>query len=235
MYKVNLLHLKKGRIYYILPFAIGIIIFLCIYNPFFRGMVKKNLYDSVIKATSIDQNCTNESENVTKCAPIYYFDINGDSYVCKTVYSTEMNMDVFDRNVYYNSSNPRQCVTAYDASPPAIAYLLLMGPLFCFLIGLFIVIVQYKRTKIVRYLCKHGKLVKGLPYTIERTGIRVGNDEKMAPVVNYKAEDGSIYRLVGIARLIDMHDETIDLLVDDKDPKNYYYLEFNIKEKKRKK
>ena len=229
MYKVNLKYLRKRRIYYITPVILGIALFLPFYMVFFRGVVKRMFLDSEIVATNINGNCTAVNDKI-RCAPIYYFSINGDPYVCKTIFSTEMNLDVFDRTVYYNSKRPSQCVTAYDASPPGIAYLLLLAPFFCLLIGLFILVIQYKKVRIVKYLCRHGKLVKGLPYTIEKTGIKVGNKEKMIPVARYTDESGVTYRLEGESRLGNMRAKTIDLLIDEENPRDYYYLEFNIRE-----
>ena len=82
------------------------------------------------------------------------------------------------------------------------------------------------------YLEQHGRLERGLKYTLLRTGTVVNGSPIMKIVVDYQMDSGSIIQLSGDGRYdhrIADSDGLVDLLIDPYDPSNYY-LDFHIAE-----
>ena len=82
------------------------------------------------------------------------------------------------------------------------------------------------------YLEQHGKLERGLKYSLQRSGMAVMGRPIMKIVVDYKLTSGSIVQLSGDGRFdhrIADWDGLVDLLIDPYDPTNYY-LDFHIGE-----
>ena len=88
-----------------------------------------------------------------------------------------------------------------------------------------------KRIEIVKHLNQYGKLVKGIPYTLEDTGMAVIERSVLKPVINYQLPNGSFKRLDGDAfhdfRERD-EDGLVDMLIDENNPDLFYIaLEIN--------
>lgn len=88
----------------------------------------------------------------------------------------------------------------------------------------------YKRIKIVKHLNEYGKLVKGIPYKLETTGMSVNNYPVLKPVVNYQLPNGQFVRLEGDPR----HDfkerdsdGLVDMVIDEVNPE-WYFIDFEI-------
>lgn len=78
-------------------------------------------------------------------------------------------------------------------------------------------------------MCKNGKLVKNLPYTLEATETVINNKRLMRPVVNYILPNGNTVVLRGNNMYAEEanNNRMIDLIIDANDPTNYY-LDFSI-------
>jgi len=92
---------------------------------------------------------------------------------------------------------------------------------------------KYKE-KMVKYdyLEQHGKLVRGLKYSLQRSGAVVNGRPIMKIVVDYELDSGSIVQLSGDGiydHRIGDSDGLVDLLIDPYEPTNYY-LDFHIEE-----
>lgn len=108
-----------------------------------------------------------------------------------------------------------------------------------FICGIFIFIgiggIKKYKEKMTKYdyLEQHGRLERGLKYTLCRTGTVVNGRPIMKIVVDYEMDSGSIIQLSGDGRYdhrIADSDGLVDLLIDPYDPSNYY-LDFHIEEK----
>jgi hypothetical protein len=87
-----------------------------------------------------------------------------------------------------------------------------------------------KRIKIVKHLNQYGKLVKGIPYKLEYTGMSVNGRSVMKPVVNYQLPNGQLIRLEGDPRHdFKERDEDglVDMLIDETNPE-FYYIDLEI-------
>ena len=87
-----------------------------------------------------------------------------------------------------------------------------------------------KRIRIVKNLNKTGKLVKGLPYRMERTGEKSNGRRILKPVIDYQLPDGTIVKLEGDNRYdfrTGDYDGLADLVIDESDPTKYF-IDFEI-------
>ena len=94
--------------------------------------------------------------------------------------------------------------------------------------------VKNYKEKMAKYdhLEQHGRLERGLKYTLQRTGTVVNGRPIMKIVVDYEMDSGSVIQLSGDGRYdhrIADSDGLVDLLIDPYDPSNYY-LDFHIAE-----
>lgn len=113
---------KKKRDFLII-IIIDILTFISsIYFIFYLPIMKvvKHL-DSQIHANLISENSSYDSDSGTMYSPIYYYEVKGVSYTCKSSISSSKSPDLSKDLVYYNSNNPSQCVTQYSTSANGVA------------------------------------------------------------------------------------------------------------------
>ena len=89
-----------------------------------------------------------------------------------------------------------------------------------------------KYLKKIDYLCDNAKLIKDLKYEVDTSNIGFINmqDSIKRPYVKYTLKDGKQVQLFSINNIDEetlKNNPTIDLLIDEKNPSNYY-LDFNI-------
>ena len=97
-----------------------IMIYLCIaifgilgiYLTFFYSNTSK--YDSETTAYRIDANERYDDEDGTLYYPIYHFKVDGRDYECKTKGGSSFSPNESKNKVYYDSTNPTNCMTQYD-------------------------------------------------------------------------------------------------------------------------
>ena len=85
---------------------------LGVYLTFIAGNANK--YDSTTKAYKIHAEEKYDSETGTMYQPIYFFKVNGKEYECKSKSSSSTYPNTKKNIVYYDSSNPRNCLTEYE-------------------------------------------------------------------------------------------------------------------------
>ena len=87
-----------------------------------------------------------------------------------------------------------------------------------------------KRIRVVKKLNKTGKLVKGLPYTMVKTGEKSNGRKILKPVIDYQLPDGTVVKLEGDHRYdfrTGDYDGLADLVIDESDPTKYF-IDFEI-------
>lgn len=233
MYNINFKNLKKGISNGMIFLLAGLFFFLIIGYITFSGMIKKQMLDEVVEAYKIDDNCHLDSDGNNMCSPIYYYKVNNIDYQCKLSYSSSSKVNVNQKNVYYDSSNPNNCVTDYTAKPQFFMYLIMLFPLIFVFVGAVQIIKVIKKIKKVQYLAQNGTLIQNLSYKMEETGHGRNNRQILAPAVDYMMPSGSSIHLVGDPRFDNkQYDEDgfVDLLIDPNDLDNYY-IDFKIEKK----
>lgn len=233
MYDIDYKNLKKGYRFGIPFFLVGLLfvvigIFIC-----FGGMIKKTQLDSEVEAYEVDPGKHRDSEDGIMYSPIYYFEVDGESYQCGITGSSSIAVSSKNKMVYYDSEDPNNCVTDYETSPSIVMFIFpLMGAVFCF-IGFKQMKNVSDRIKRMKKLATNGTLYKGLKYDLVESGMAVNGIPVLCPQVDFQLPSGSTIKLTGDAR----HDGRtydadglVDLLIDPTDP-SLYYIDFEINRK----
>ena len=82
----------------------------------------------------------------------------------------------------------------------------------------------------MKHLNQYGKLVKGIPYKLETTGMSVNDYPVLKPVVNYQLPNGQFVRLEGDPRhdfKESDSDGLVDMVIDEVNPE-WYFIDFEI-------
>ena len=231
MYDINFKNLKKGRKFGLVFLFVGII-FLVIFGALLFGpIIKKLSLDGEVEAYNIEINSHVDSEGSTMYSPIYYYSVDGVNYTCSSSMSSSFKPKENERTVWYDVNNPSNCVSEYDGEINLFVMLFLIIPVIAIYIGFKKVREVNKRINVVKHLNQIGKLVKGIPYTLESTGMSVNDRSVLKPVVNYQLPNGNFVRLEGDPRHdFKERDEDglVDMLIDEENPELYYIdLEIN--------
>lgn len=163
-------------------------------------------------------------------SPIYYYEVNGQNYSCGSNASSSNNPGTQNKNVYYDSKNPSNCMTEYSKSGNYIILVFLLLPIMFIIVAVTNIKKVNKRIKEILELNQKGKLIKNLPHRLENTGMSVNNVPIQRPVVDYTLPTGTTITLYGDARHDKKHfdaDGLVDLLIDESNPDNYY-IDFEI-------
>ena len=126
--------------------------------------------------------------------------------------------------IFFSNSN--------DSSSPDILSLLLFLaiPIVCICLSISNFLKINKRIKLIKELNQKGKLIKGLKYHLEDTGMAVNGVHIKRPVVYYTLPNGVTLTLYGDPRHdrkeIDS-DGLVDLVIDETNPENYF-IDFEI-------
>lgn len=119
-----------------------------------------------------------------------------------------------------------------DSTSPDILSLSLFViiPIICIYISTYNILKINKRIKLIKELNQKGKLIKGLKYHLEDTGMSVNDVHIKKPVVYYTLPNGVTLTLYGDPR----HDRKemdsdglVDLVIDENNPENYF-IDFEI-------
>ena len=109
---------------------------------------KKNSFDGQTHAYEIDVGAYSrkdeDGKEKTMYNPTYYFTayFNGENknFTCHTTYSTSARPDLSNDLVYYNKSNPYDCITEFDLNGNIIFYFCLLFLLIFVGIGIFLIL-----------------------------------------------------------------------------------------------
>ncbi len=232
MYDIDLKNVKKGNSGVIFMILIGLLFAGIGIGMFASTVIKKNRMDSEVEAYKVDINEHYDSDNGTMYSPTHFYVVDGVNYTCSGGGSTgSITSAMRDETVYYNSSDPSDCMTDYSKSTNNLFFIIftLMGGLVAFL-GFASIVKTRKRINKIKYLNQNGKLIKNLPYHMEDTNARVNDRVIQRPVVDYKLPSGSSIKLYGDPRYDNKacdQDGFVDLLIDPNDLNNYF-IDFDI-------
>lgn len=225
MYDINTENVKKGKKFFLIFIIVGIV-FLIIFGAIsITSFVKYKSLDYQVEAIKIDENSYYDSDNEIMYSPIYYYEVNGTSYTCKSSLSSNRPPRDSQRIVYYDSKNPSECMTSYSKSGNSLLLLLLLIPIIALVIGIMNTLKINKRIKQINALNSNGKLVKNLPFYLEDTGMSVNNVTIQRPVVDYILPSGERVKLKGDPRhdqKLSDADGMVDLVIDETNPSNYF-------------
>ena len=186
-------------------------------------------YDSVtiVKENNIEERY-DEIENDTTY--IYYYYVDNVKYACYSSIPPQNGSST----IYYSSDNPSFCTlyiqTVSDNESSDLLGITLFFPgIFCFIGIIDIIRALYKYT-VAKRLARCGILVKGLPYSLIESGIKVNNESLMCLCTVYTFPNGDVKELKSEplpSKLLNYRDGICDLLFD---PNNYnnYFLDYEI-------
>lgn len=232
MYDIDLKNVKKSGSSMALFIIIGLLFAGIGIGMFVSQITTKNRMDSEVEAYRVDINEHYDSDNGTMYSPVHYYRVNGVEYTCSDGGSTSsITSSMEDETVYYNSSDPSDCMTDYSSSSNNLFFIIftLLGGI-CAGLGINNIIKSRKRIKLIKYLNQNGMLVKKLPYYMEDTNVTVNNHRVQRPVVDYRLPSGSTIKLYGDGRYDRKYsdqDGFVDLLIDPNDFNNYF-IDFEI-------
>lgn len=227
MYNINYKKYNKELIIGFILLIVGIL-FLSLYMSYvFNGAFRKLFLDKKIEATFIDENRI-KKDNSYLYSPVYTFMVNDKTYYCSVLKSSKIKPNKKEFLVFYDSDNPNNCVTEYEATPTIYSYIVLFFPMFSISLGLFAIVLSLKDIKKLHSLEKKGILIRNVIYKIEEVELKKRKTIKVIGV-DYKFEDGSIVHLISDLprKNIDMIGY-VDLLIDETNLNNFY-IDFNLK------
>lgn len=230
MYDINVKNVKKGRSFFYLFLFLGIFFFIVMTVYSVSSIIKLKSFDSSVTSTNVEVKSYISDEGDIMYSPVYSYVVDGSDYVCTSGMSSTVNPGNSNKTVYYDSSNPSNCMTEYSKSGNNfLLFFTLLPILFIIVAGVNINKVN-KRVKKILELNKTGKLVKNLPYRLENSGTIVNDVPLQMPVVDYVLPNGHNVTLCGDVRndrkTCDS-DGMVDLLIDENNPDNYF-IDFEI-------
>jgi len=211
-YMLGIAFLFVAVVIYTILFAVG--------KQAFEIKSNTNAYTNASKIEVL----TNNSDGSVQYSPIFYFNVDGKEYTCKTSFSRGSRPSVTKNKLYYNSSNPNICISEYELSQLPVIFIFII--LFSFVdiaAGLYFLINANSENKRIKQLAQSGLLVKNLPCEIENNlkGYKIKIDYKIADgnILKLKSEIRRDYNYIGR--------QTADLLIDPLNTKNYF-IDFDI-------
>ena len=230
MYDINLKNVKKSKGFFAVFLVAGSIFLAVMIMILVSSKFKENKLDASVMSKSVEITESRDSEGSIMYSPIYYYEVGGEEYTCKSSFSSNIYPSKDNKLVKYSSEDPGLCMTEHDKSGNGIMLFFMLIPIIFIAVGAINMVKVDKRVKKIKELNIKGKLVKGLPYRMENTGAYVNNVPIQRPVVDYVLPTGSVVTLQGDPR----HDRKsfdadglVDIVIDESDPTNYY-IDFEI-------
>ena len=215
MYNINYNKYHKELIIGFILLIIGILLTSLYMNYVFKGAFKKLFLDSEVKALKI-----NENKKEDLYSPVYVFEVNDKTYYCEVENSSKVKPNRKEIMVYYDSSNPNNCVNEYEATPSIYSYFIMFFPMFSISLGLFAIVLSLKDIRKLNNLEKNGTLIKNVIYKIEEIEIKKRKFIKVIGV-DYKLNDEIIHLISDIPRKDIEILGYIDLLIDENNLNNF--------------
>ena len=230
MYDINLKNVKKGYGFYSTFLIAGILFFIILGGILGWSIYYKSTLDASILSESVNVRTYTDDEGTTMYYTTYHYKVNGKEYTCKSKSSSSIYPKAINKEVYYNSKKPENCMTQSDVGSNKLIMIIMIIPIISFLVGFININKIRKRVKLIKELNNRGKLVKNLPYRMESTGMSVNGIEIMKPVVDYVLPSGEMITLYGDPRHDKQYtdaDGMVDLIIDENNPENYF-IDFEI-------
>lgn len=229
MFSIDYSQYKRRRRFWLIFLLLGLFVIIFAFIFFIFFFIKKIPLNR--EAHGIleyyDERINDEGTRLYQ--PSYKFKVNGKEYICKSSVSSS-NMPSSESVILYEKVNPSNCSVKNDYK---FLYFLLIP------IGVGIIFIAFgsyflfKINKIIKktkYLNSNGKLIRGIPYTLEDTNISENGIPLKKIVINYTLPNGTTRRLVSDskANYYNNDDGLVDLLIDPNDENNYF-IDFEIK------
>ena len=150
----------------------------------------------------------------------YSYQVNNKKYTC-----SDSGGFFQTKTILYNSKNPYSCMTSHKVFGWGFLHLFLIVPIVFMSRAITQIINANKNLKNIKYLQTSGKLVKTIPCIRKETGLRINNKIYYIPTIEYMLPTGIIKKLKGLERHNPYEEDTlrtIDLLIDENNPKIYY-------------
>ena len=154
----------------------------------------------------------------------YYYEVNGKAHTCTKRNDTILNI------VFYNQKDPSKCMILHEKVGFYAFHIGLLAILVFMILSIKQLHKARKSQRNIKILQKKGKLIKSIPCTMKNTGLTINGQPYHMPVVSYQLKTGNIIDLYGLER----HDpygkydrKTVDLLIDEDNPK-IYYIDYRI-------
>lgn len=230
MYDISTQNIEKGRIVWLILFSIGLIFLVILVNIFLFGYFKFKKMDSETLSTNVVVDSHYDDEDILMYSKTYYYSVDGISYSCASKSSSSTYPNTDNKTIYYESSNPKKCVSEEENKINYILLLFVILPLGAIVSSIINFRKINKRLDVIKRLNQTGKLVKNLPYHLVDTGIIVNNRNIKKIVVDYTLPSGSIVKLSSDFRYDNKtsdSDGLVDLVIDEKDCSNYF-IDFEI-------
>lgn len=231
MYDINLKVIKKGRGFWYIFLAVGLIFFIILGLVIFSWRVPSYMTAS-IKSSSVEIIEDYDSyEDTMYYSKKYNYYVDGEHYVCNSSFSSNVYPSQENVEIYYDKSNPSDC-RPDDSDTSALLFMgiFLILPSVFIILALVNLIKINKRINKVKELNEVGRLVKGLPYKLENTGMSVNDVPIQRPVIDFTLKTGEIIKLKGDGRFdgkLKDEDGLVDLVIDEFHPDNYF-IDFEI-------
>lgn len=228
MYDINIKEIKDGKKLFFIFFVAGIIFLIIIGSMFINSFLTLKNLDSTTESIKVEIESHKDNDGTTMYSPVYYYLVNEEEYICHSDSSSNVNPGTDNKTVYYDSKEPSKCMTQYSKSSNYILLGAMIIPLIFIIFPIIEVTKINKQVKMVKKLNKNGKLVKNLPYYLEESKMGENDIEIQRPIIDYTLQSGSIIKLYGDRGSAADAKETMDLVIDEKNPNNYYiYREIN--------
>lgn len=232
MYEINFKNLKTERLIYRIIIYIGLLILLILDSIVVTNIIRKKSLDSYVVTRHIEIETHEDEDGDTMYKPVYHYYVNGETYKCKPTSSSSNIPKLTRGKVYYDSKNPSKCMTDYSMKANKILLILNIIPVGFFIPGILLTRKSNKKIKRIKKLNETGKLVKGLPYTLESTNVSVNGQTLPRIKVEYRLPTGELTTLTSnmIFDTKKADSNTVDLLIDENDTNNYF-IDFEINRK----
>lgn len=230
MYDINTKNVRKGKNIYFVFFFIGFVFLIFAAYFTYATHQKKQTLDSSITSTKVEITSYINDDGVTMYSPIYYYVVDNQEYACSSTSSSSVIPSIQNDTVYYEKANPSNCMSNYSKNGNKLIIIFIMVSIICILVSIVNFHKINKRVKKINILNKKGRLVKNLPYRLEKTKMVINNVPILRPVVNYPLSSGTIITLYGDYRYdgkTNGDNGMIDLVIDEKDPNNYF-MDYSI-------
>ena len=116
--------------------SVGIFFFILFFFIFIYPAVKKINYDEHTYAYQIEEGKFNDTDNEIMYKPIYFFNVSDQIYKCESKVAESRSPDNKANLVYYDRSNPENCLTEYETYRPFYIYFFFVIPLIPIIVGI---------------------------------------------------------------------------------------------------
>lgn len=230
MYDIDIKLIKRGRRFFYIFLAAGVFFATIIGGIPLFNTIHKNKLDSSTTSTNVEIHEHRDSDGDTMYSPAYYYEVDGQEYICTSNSSSNIRPNIDNQTIYYDSKNPSDCTSEYTQSSSLFFLIFLILPAIFIIIAVINIHKINQRVKRVEQLNTTGKLVKNLQYDLVDSGMKVNDVSIQCPVVKYTLPSGETIELKGDPRhdrKLSDDDGMVDLVIDESNPENYF-IDFEI-------